>query len=156
MHVVSKEPATSQDNLLVKLMDNRGWLERIYGFSLATVKEVTSRWQRQYNPLKVNVNELFPALQQNTNTYNIDEKKWKDSTKLVVLIHGLNSSPLAWTNYLERDDQESKISYFVPFVRNKGYCSCKEAARPILTVIQRYANQYRQKPIVLVGHSNGL
>lgn len=141
---------------LVKLKDNRGWLSCIQDIFSATVKELSSRWQRQYNPLKGNARDLFPTLQSDSNTYAIDEKQWRNSSRLIVLIHGLNSSPLAWTNYLEEISKfEDQASCFVPYVLKKGYCKCKEAARPILDVVQKYADQYPDNPIFLVGHSNG-
>lgn len=155
MQIVSQN-LTPQETSLETFNDHRSWLSRIIDFSLASVKEFKNRWYRQYNPLRVNVHNLFPALQANSNTYDIDVKQWQNSTKLVVLIHGLNSSPLAWTSYLEEKPKlGDNVSWFVPFVNKKGYCKCKEAARPILEVVQSYANQYPNNPIILVGHSNG-
>lgn len=156
MHNVGMQNPTFQERFLVSFSDNRSWLSRIKDFSFATVKELKCRLQRQYNPLRVNVHNSFPVLQANSNTYHIDEQQWVKSKKLVVLIHGLNSSPLAWTDYLEEKSKfENNVSYFTPFVYKKGYCKCKEAARPILEVVKRYADQYPSNPIILVGHSNG-
>lgn len=40
------------------VQDNRSWLGCIRDFTIASVKELYSRWQRQYNPTKTS----FPTL----------------------------------------------------------------------------------------------
>lgn len=144
-----------QDNFFVRLDDKRGWLRRFQDLSSATIKDIKSRWQRQYNPLKVKQCDLFPALNLETKAYEVDERQWINSTKLIVLIHGLNSSPLAWSKYLEEISKLDNVSYFAPYVYKKGYCKCKEAARPILEVIQKYEKKCPGNPIYLAGHSYG-
>ncbi len=141
-----------QESPLVSFDDDRSWLCRIKDMSWATAKEIKCKWDRQYNLLRVNVHELFPSLT-SSHTYEVDEEEWKGSKKLVVMIHGLNSSPLAWSSYLK--EKQPDTSYFVPFVYKKGYCKCKEAARPILEVVRRYADLYPKNRIILYGHSKG-
>jgi len=146
---------------LIHLPDNRSYLNRIKDFSIANLKEFNNRWQRQHNPLNERANEIFPRLRISLNDIHYDEYhfSWKTSNEsqmLVVFIHGLNSSPLAWSNYLKEFPlDDPKASCFVPFVYKRGYCQLKTAADPILDVVQDYANDHPHNPIFLVGHSNG-
>ena len=156
MIAVSTQNIPSDPCPLLTFNDNRGFLRRIKDLFLAAIREMVSRWERKHNPLKGNARQLFPALHPFSNAYEIDEKQWQTTSMLVVLIHGLNSSPLAWTKYLkDLAAPERSVSRFAPYVYKKGYCKCKEAAQPILDVVQSYARQYPTRPIVLIGHSNG-
>lgn len=144
------------ENKLFNIVDNRSW--SIYSMSLckAIYRECISRLQRSSNPFKNNAHSLFPTLQKD-GTYE-KEQPWTKapSSRLIVLIHGLNSSPLCWSKYIqELSKGESSTSYFAPYVYKKGYCKVKEAARPIFKVIQDYVKQYPDNPIFLIGHSNG-
>lgn len=157
-HSVSAKDSSLQESLLVTFSDTRGWLRCAKDFTVATLKEVRSRWQRLSNPLRVNAKDLFPSLNTDSKTYNLDEQAWRKnpSTQLIVMIHGLNSSPLAWSNYIDiLSKSDSTISCFAPYVYKKGYCRAKEAALPILEICQSYTKQYPNNPIILIGHSNG-
>ena len=68
MRIVCTQDIPFHESPLVSFNDNRGWLTRIKDLSLATVKEFKGRWQRQYNPLKTNVNDLFPSLNSNSSS----------------------------------------------------------------------------------------
>lgn len=147
-----------QRKLLVKLTDPRGLIDRIRDLTASRKAESTSRKNRKHNPLISQAENLFPKIQVDTGSYNNAKQPWLTgpSSKLVVLIHGLNSSPLAWSGYLkEKHTAESTASYFVPYVHQKGYCKISEAADPILKTAQAYANRHPNNPIFLVGHSNG-
>ena len=156
MIAVSTQNIPSELSPLLKFTDNRGFFRRIIDFFLATIREMNSRRQRIHNPLRANARQIFPSIHPFSNAYEIDEKQWQTNSKLVVLIHGLNSSPLAWTKYIdELTKPEFNVSCFAPYVYNKGYCKRKEAAQPILDVVQRYATRYPTRPILLIGHSFG-
>jgi pimeloyl-ACP methyl ester carboxylesterase len=91
-----------------------------------------------------------------TDVYDLTQFPWRynPTTRLVVLIHGLNSSPLAWSKYLPALSNES-TACFAPYVKNKAYCKVKEAAEPILEAVQDYAEMNPHNPIYLIGHSQG-
>lgn len=147
----------SSSSLLIKLSDDRRLITRHLDLAAAMMAESESRKKRQYNPLKTRSHSLFSRLQED-NTYDKINPPWKQtaSYKLVVFIHGMNSSPLAWSRYLtEMSNPDNKASFFIPYVYKKGYCKLSEAADPILDTVQSYADQYPDNPIYLIGHSNG-
>lgn len=153
---LANEKTSPENDLLVRYRDDRGVLQRVQDGSCAIVREVKNRWKRRYNPTRINAPGLFPTLQLSTNTYFVDEQKWKESSKFVGLIHGLKGSPLVWTNYIEDIRKSDKNAIcFVPHVFKKGYCKCKEAARPILNVVKKYHDVCPDNEIVLIGHSLG-
>jgi hypothetical protein len=106
----------------------------MYWYVVAFFKEIKSRFLRKYNTIKIH--------------------KWKinGSNKLVVFIHGVNSSPLSWSEYFKH---EPSYDYFVPNVYKKGNCSIEKASHPILNDVQNYVERYPNNYIILVGHSNG-
>lgn len=128
-------------------------LHRVSDFAYVVYKEVRARWLRRYNPLRLTARQLFPSIDPHTAKYDMQKHQWynKPSKQFVVLLHGLNSSPLAWSSYLPHMPE----ACFVPYVKDKGYCSLKEASQPILEVVQDYATRNPDVQIVLVGHSNG-
>ena len=89
---------------LIKLDDTRSLLTRIIYLSTAEINEQYSRRLRESNPLRTRAMEVFPLLLTTASGMHYDEDKQpgKDgrSRILLVFIHGLNSSPLAWSNYL--------------------------------------------------------
>lgn len=147
----------SPESTFISLVDNRGWIDYSKSICLSLYKECISRQQRANNPLKANAKNIFPILQAD-GSYSKDLQPWirEESARLIVLIHGLNSSPLCWSKYIqELSEHEKSTNYFAPYVYKKGYCKLREASQPIFDVIQSYANQYPQNPIILIGHSHG-
>jgi pimeloyl-ACP methyl ester carboxylesterase len=136
---------------LIALPDNRGVLSRIRDFFLARIRDFASRWQRSSNPL---IGRAFPILNEKTMSYD-ENYPWRDgkSRLLIVMIPGLNSSPLAFSNYFTEKDPG--VSCFTPHIYKKGYCPVKEAAAPLIKPVQSYADQYPDNPIVIIGHSQG-
>lgn len=144
----------SAENKSIPLIDSRGWLAFSTSICFSLFKEGISRIQRINNPYKTNAKVLFPSLQSD-GTYPEKLHYWRkgNSSRLIVLIHGLNSSPLCWNKYIQKLSTEESTDLFVPYVYKKCYCRIKEAAKPIFESIQKYADQYEQ--IILVGHSRG-
>lgn len=152
-----KKTDFSADNKLINLADNRSRIAYSASVCLSIYKECMQRLQRANNPFKRKAQSLFPVLQGNK-TYADNFQPWQNgcSSRLIVLIHGLNSSPLCWTKYIQKlFECEKSTSYFIPYVYKKGYCKLKKASQPIFNVIKNYADQYPHNPIILVGHSNG-
>lgn len=144
------------ENVRFTLIDNRSRLEYSISLCMSLYKEFISRMQRSGNPLKKDAKKLFPILQKD-GTYE-NEQPWikSPSFRLIVFIHGLNSSPLCWSRYIqELLKEDSSTSTFAPYVYKKGYCKLEKAARPIFKIVQDYAKQYPDNPIFLIGHSNG-
>lgn len=136
------------------LNDNRSCFSKFFDSVLAISREIRSRYQRRYNPLR---GRIFPIAMSNAEgaIQYCEPKPWisEPKNKLVVFIHGLNSSPLAWGKYILHLEKEYAI--FAPQVHQKGYCALEEAAAPILAEVQSYAHLFPDNPIFLVGHSNG-
>ena len=89
------------------------------------------------------------------------ERNWewkKDNEGLFVLVHGWMGSPafssLVYYEKLEKSNP-NKYEIKVPYVINKGNCSLKEAADPILAMVQDYIKKNPGKPVNLIGTSNG-
>ncbi len=81
---------------------------------------------------------------------------WQPKSKgLCVLIHGLSAHPTTWNLQLDRLRKHPDIDTFAPSVTKQGHCSLEEAADPILPVILDYAKKNPQKPVCLLGTSNG-
>lgn len=146
----------NNNSFFTPLSDNRGLLSRIYDATLAAFKEMGMRRQRRYNPM---LNRVFPVAQKTEEGIGYHfERPWTNgrSKELVVLIHGLRSSPLTWSKYLaEFDDADEERSYFAPHLYKKGYASVDEVATPILKEIQLYKDQYPDNRVILIGHSYG-
>ena len=151
-------------NLLIHLKDPRSVKSRFQDLWISIQEEITSRNLRKSNPLRACKDQLFPKLQKEqaphlSLRYDTTNQPWienKDSEKLALFIHGLNSSPLSFSLYLEELKKRSHTtSYFIPYVHQKGYSKLSEAADPILDVAQTYAHLYPKNPIFLIGHSNG-
>ncbi len=161
--MVGKERSVlmSTNSNLLRLKDNRNCFRVMRDALAAAVKEVRSRWMRRYNPLRADAKSLFPSLETVVGSDGITMSAYPPlaaitSSKLIVLIHGLNSSLLAWTEYLTAiKRREPDASCFVPFVLDRGYCPLEDAAVPILRVVQDYVHQYPDNPVIIIGHSNG-
>jgi hypothetical protein len=80
-----------------------------------------------------------------------------DHCGLFVLIHGLRSDPAAWFNQIALLEEQDflKIHLFTPVVQERGICPLEEAAQPILKELKNYLKKYQEKPICLLGTSNG-
>jgi hypothetical protein len=91
---------------------------------------------------------------------NVEKHEWKieNNKGLYVVIHGLNASPktTAW-NYVSQIKKEHPNTYEIraPHVHEKGNCSLKDAAKPILKMVNSYIAKNPGKPIHLIGTSNG-
>jgi triacylglycerol esterase/lipase EstA (alpha/beta hydrolase family) len=148
----------SAESKFISLADNRSLITYSMSICFSIYKECISRLQRANNPLKATAKNLFPILQKDR-SYSDVLQPWvngEDSSQLIVLIHGLNSSPLCWSKYIQKlSECKKSTSYFAPYVYKKGYCKLKKASQPIFEVIQKYAHQHPHNPIILVGHSNG-
>lgn len=82
---------------------------------------------------------------------------WKeDSEGLYLLCHGLGSHPKAWDPVIHQLKQKHATADIVaPFIKDGGNCSNHEAAEPVLRLAQQYLKKHPQKPICIVGYSNG-
>ncbi len=144
---------------LVTLVDSRNIFERVYDLGVSIIHEVISRYNRRYNPLLGRSSELFHRYKDEGEeiNYDVEDCPWNThgSKKLIVFIHGLNSSPLSWSKYLQKLPKDPQTHYFAPYVVKKGYCSVESAAAPILRVLKNYGQQHPSSSIYLVGHSLG-
>lgn len=150
--------------LFTQVKDFRGITDRFKDLWLAMKEEKMSRQDRILNPLRLHAETLFPKPKRTPFTcdlpyYDDIKQPWlkdRSSEKLVIFIHGLNSSPLSFSKYfLEMEKLSKTTSYFMPYVYQKGNCSLIYAAEPILQVARTYTKLYPKNPIFIVGHSNG-
>lgn len=89
--------------------------------------------------------------------HNCDQNiEWnKSSHGLFVLIHGLNGHPSSWNSHIKEIKKEKNVDIFTPFVPEKGQCTLEKAANPILKHVQAYCDKHPNKPVILIGVSNG-
>lgn len=80
--------------------------------------------------------------------------EWKQESKgLFVFVHGLHSHPSDFKDHIAQLGDEYDV--FDPFVPEKGCCTLEESAEPIYQHIKDYAQQFPDRKICLIGHSNG-
>ncbi len=79
----------------------------------------------------------------------------KESDGLVVLLHGLNTSPAVWHAQRSLLDSHPNIDLFAPTIPHFGACSLEEATHPLLNSILNYTQTHPNKPVCLLGTSNG-
>lgn len=84
-------------------------------------------------------------------THNLVTPHITESENMMVFLHGLKSYPGVWAPYLASLPKDDSISYIVPPIHNRGNCSVKDAAQPILEFLQPHISRH----ILLVGHSRG-
>ena len=83
--------------------------------------------------------------------------QWKvKSEALYVMVHGLKSDPSTWDTYSEElDHTHAKADQALILVPKGGNCRVREAAKPIVALIEDYIKKYPNNPISLIGTSNG-
>ncbi len=81
----------------------------------------------------------------------------KNSSGLCVLIHGLKGLPSMFDDYHDEFEAHmaNKITIFQPHVQDQGNCRLEEAAENILQQTINWSKVHPNKPIVLIGVSNG-
>lgn len=86
----------------------------------------------------------------------LSDSAWnEDSEGLIVFIHGLRTDPAAWFAQLSLIPIDTKIDLFAPVVHQRGMCSLEQAVTPLLPKIKDYTQKHPEKPICLLGTSNG-
>lgn len=151
----------SDIKLVNEVNDKRGWCKSSADFFSSLSKEAVARLDRKNNPLIGRSEKIFTKYkitEENEVYYDPEDFPWKDQSSegLIIFIHGLNSSPLAWSNYfLELQSAKPSYHYFLPYVYEKGYCTLEQAALPILNAIEAYFARFPQNEVFIVGHSNG-
>jgi len=82
---------------------------------------------------------------------------WKEGNQgLYVLITGLKSHPIWAEGHRVRIEVgQPEMEVRIPFVPENGDCSLEEAAAPIIEMVRDYIRKNPQKPICLIGTSNG-
>lgn len=88
-----------------------------------------------------------------------DSWNWNNNTSgLYVIVHGLLGTPklsaLSIAKYIDTH-YTNKYDIIVPVVPHKGNCSLEEASNPILNIILDFIDKNPNKPIHLIGSSNG-
>lgn len=79
-----------------------------------------------------------------------------NSDGLYLFIHGLRLHAFEWEEHLKcLEGQMDKVDVLMPKVVKKGDCSLEAAGKPILKIIMNYINSHPNKPICILGMSNG-
>lgn len=133
------------DSILRDRYDHRSLIRKIIDFSLSIFRQI------EYS-LTVLYHRLFLSNPQSCG----QQIKWKsDSQGLVVLLHGLRNAPAAWYSQIGILQHHEKIDVFAPTVPKRGMCSLEEAATPILPTLLDYIQKNPDKPLCILGVSNG-
>jgi len=157
--VFSEDEKINFTQSYLKLEDNRSFFKKKYDVIHSIFSEIFSRCIHS-NPRLCDVAAKSVIDLTEEGAYSSKLLPWnitKDSKKLVVFIHGLKSSPLVWTKYLNEivENQKPTTTIFAPVVKDTGCCKLKEAALPILTAVENYVEKYPDNKVILIGYSNG-
>lgn len=136
---------TQNSDTLRSRLDNRTLAEKVIDFALSIIRQIG-------HTLGLLFHLLFISKPQDVNRAI---KAKENSRGLVVLVHGLISTPSTWFHQLKLLEQHEEIDVFAPVVPKRGVCALRDAAEPILSSILSYIDTYPEKPISLLGVSNG-
>ncbi|MES2121687.1 MAG: alpha/beta hydrolase [Chlamydiota bacterium] len=77
--------------------------------------------------------------------------------KLIVCLHGLNSSPLQYKQILDSIHKRAPWEHniYIPYVKDRGNAKLDDMVDPIFEKIEKWAQAGGEKELVLVGISNG-
>lgn len=92
------------------------------------------------------------------NNYGSEVDFTGNSDVFCGFFHGLNQHPSQVDAFRDQMDQglkDKNVTYYQPFIKNKGNCSLDEAANEIYDNISTWAEKNPGKPIILSGASNG-
>ena len=90
------------------------------------------------------------------NLSKVKNPSWDPNSRgLIVMIHGLNNSPVHWSKHLKEEEITKGIDLYAPEVLKRGNISADGAVVPILKRIITYVRQHPGKPVCLLGISNG-
>ncbi len=150
-----------KDLPLVQIEDHRSVIRRISSIVYACLKQIIDLLNMVkfylYFFSKRNVTFLQPT--KSGNTYSYKSLPWgkdKSSKGLYLFIHGLQGFPSSWGGYVQKVRAIApKAHSIAPYVPERGNCSLKTAAKPLLQLVKAYLKKFPGKPIHLVGTSNG-
>jgi hypothetical protein len=122
---------------------------------------------KQHNTIKTIVNNInyikhaVPLIFKNNSVIDVSKyKQWiKNSSGLYVIVHGLRDNPYTLgtiiSNEIKSNIKMNKYDVIVPKVPFEGNCLLKDASMPIYNLILDYINKNPNKPIHMIGSSNG-
>ncbi len=154
---------------LMEIVDRRDSLQRMKAEASANLrilgamfKNFLTRCHVSGHPHNTHI-FIKPTFCENTGEYLYPEEnfpwnrlKEKENGGLCLFIHGLRGIPHDWHEYLvEMKRRHPDVYCLAPYVLLEGNCSLKEAAAPLLRLVQDYARKNPGKPIILIGTSNG-
>jgi hypothetical protein len=126
--------------------------------SLSTRQKVSAYAQSFFREARYGFNNLwYRNLGSPYQFHQPDEQiAWKEKSEgLYVFVHGLNGHPSIWNSHLSELEEHANIDTFVPYVPHGGKCTLEEAAHPLLPNILDYIQKHPDRPICLIGVSNG-
>jgi len=153
---------------LIEVDDKRPLLQRIKSVVEAFFKFVSYLFNKVIKILKSRpplhgVDHIYLKLDENMK-YDQNQVPWNHQPEnskqtnegLLLFVHGLQSSPYVWKRYITEVHKTYPNMYcLAPHIPFEGDCDLALAAQPILELVQDYADKHPEKPIVLVGTSNG-
>lgn len=139
-------PIIIEEKVLREKHDNNSLKQKIANYVISLLREV------QYG-----VNHIYRCFKSSENHHTPDQKmNWNPKSEgLYVLVHGLSGHPSIWDPQIAEIKKNENLDIFAPFVPQAGRCTLEEAAEPLLANILDYALTYPDRPISLLGVSNG-
>lgn len=144
---LSGYPAIARERDLRREYDLSSARQKILNIGLSLLRELSfgiQQFMNRHSPSRFHF-------------HRCDKKiHWKKASKgLYVFIHGLYCHPLIWKSHLLELERYPQFDIFAPYVPYTGLCKLEEAAQPILHQILDYLKIHPQRPICLIGFSNG-
>lgn len=146
---------------LVQIQDDRSISRRIKDTALASFNSLQAIGTKVYRVLSANKSD-FPAAvlnEQNIFEYPKEVLPWNDATEsegVYFFIHGLWGFPTDWNAYVkERKQNDPDAHIFVPWIPKLGNCSLETVGKPVLDALVDYMTKFPNKPVRLIGTSNG-
>ncbi len=78
-----------------------------------------------------------------------------DSDALFLFLHGLDDHPRTWEEYLVTLNKTGKYDLWAPIISERGNIDLDSALSDIAEPLKTYMNTWPNRPVVIVGTSNG-
>ena len=91
------------------------------------------------------------------NIFSSEDYHWKKNSEgLYLFVHGLQSHPHVWHDYIDQlKEKNPNVDIKAPYVTKRGNCSLEEATEPLKKMVLDYIEKHPGKPICFIGTSNG-
>ena len=151
--VSSYNPTKTMNHICEADIDCQSLANRIYYFVQSWIREIICLVKTCYLTA---TEKIFGAPLEYVEPSAMNNRWRKENKGLYIAIHGLRGRPNIWSNQLVTlRKKQPGYEIRVPFVPKGGNCPLSEAVEPIEAMIRSYITEHPDKPVCLLGVSNG-